>query len=709
MPEPIFDGSPESAAEWPYEIRYDVVNEIEADVIILGGGIAGAWAAIEAAKKGVKVALIEKSATIRSGAGGAGVDHWQQACTNPCSKVTPERMATDIQAVYGGYNSGISRYLTCRESYDTLLELEEMGVQIRDVDDEFEGAKFRDEETKFLFAYDYETRYTMRIWGNGAKPALYYECKRLGVRIFDRVAVTSLLNEGGKAGGRVVGATAVNTRTGEFYVFKAKASITALSMAERVWMFSTELQGFEYLESDPNNGGEGFDLPCRAGADMTMMEKAYSSPGPFTYPFYATGACEFTYYAANIVDANGKEIPWVDRDGNVLKNHHDRYRPCEGQDYFLMGGCMGEANIFRMVDKPEWYEHRGPGLTPDLPERIAKGEFELPLYADLPGTPEHERKAIWGLMVGQEVKTMIPIYHNYTRAGFDPDKDMLQVPLMANMEGYSFGFFCFGVATPHWRTNYGNGGVVVDWNLRSTVEGLYAAGTNIFGEQEHAMSACTGKYAARNAADYAKTAAEPVIDQDQVEREKERVYAPIKRKEGVEWKELHAGIGRIMQDYCGEYKNDRVLELGIERLRSIRESEAQTACARNPHELMRMLEVLSLLNVGETIMHASLARKASNSHLSFNRLDYPEMDPPEWDKMITVRMEDGEYKCGALELHYELKPPYAPSFRENYEKHKAMDGLITAAEANFQPAPSRTPRSFVKKKQKSSRVQEHVK
>ena len=34
-----------------------------------------------------------------------------------------------------------------------------MGVQIRDVNDEFKGADFRDEETKLMFAYDYENRH----------------------------------------------------------------------------------------------------------------------------------------------------------------------------------------------------------------------------------------------------------------------------------------------------------------------------------------------------------------------------------------------------------------------------------------------------------------------------------------------------------------------------------------------------------------------
>ena len=47
--------------KWPYPIRYGVTNEVNTDVLVLGGGIAGCWAAISAAKKGVKVAIVEKS------------------------------------------------------------------------------------------------------------------------------------------------------------------------------------------------------------------------------------------------------------------------------------------------------------------------------------------------------------------------------------------------------------------------------------------------------------------------------------------------------------------------------------------------------------------------------------------------------------------------------------------------------------------------
>jgi succinate dehydrogenase/fumarate reductase flavoprotein subunit len=69
------------------------------------------------------------------------------------------------------------------------------------------------------------------------------------------------------------------------------------------------------------------------------------------------------------------------------------------------------------------------------------------------------------------------------------------------------------------------------------------------------------------------------------------------------------------------------------------------------------------------VMHASLARKASSTFLSFQRLDYPDVDPPEWHKFIPIRLEDNEVRVRDLPLDYYLKPPYASSFEENYKMH----------------------------------------
>jgi len=129
-----------------------------------------------------------------------------------------------------------------------------------------------------------------------------------------------------------------------------------------------------------------------------------------------------------------------------------------------------------------------------------------------------------------------------------------------------------------------------------------------------------------------------------------------------------------MQDYCGEYKGQETLEMGLRWLNSIRESEAARVYARNPHELARTLECMVHLTVGEMIMHASLARKASSSGLDFKRIDYPQMDPPEWDKLVTIRLENNKVKTGELPFNYWLLPPNAPTYEENYNKHCSLQG-----------------------------------
>jgi len=647
--------------EWPYPVDYGKETEVSADVLILGGGLAGCHAAINAARKGARVIVVDKAPVVRSGSGGAGIDHWHDACTNPCCKITPEEMmqlGAWQNSSAGGFSSGHTGYITCKESYDALLDVEKMGVKVRDVDDQFVGAEFRDEDTKLMFAYDYENRHTIRIQGANMKPALYNELKSLGVEIYDRVMTTSLLTEEGRPGARVIGAAGVSVRTGEFYLFKAKSTVLATNQPFRIWVFSTELIGANASHGDPNCTGDGHAMAWQAGAEFTLMERSMLSSGAFRYPAYGTGNAHNTWFACTIVDANGKEIPWVDRDGRVLKTVSERYRPVPGQRLFTHGPVVP-------------YEFRGPGLIPDLPERINKREFVLPLYADLPGMPEHERRAIFGLMVGHEGKTRIAIYETYTQAGFDPDKDMLQANVLPPEMAGRYMPWWNGIGPPQWRESAfgGTGGAVVDWDLKTSLEGLYAAGGQLAGVGGCAGSSASGRYAGRKAADFAERTLEPVIDRKQVEEEKARVYAPVNREDGIGWKELQAGICRIMQDYCGEHKGEETLKMGLRWLNSIRESEASRAFARNPHELARTLECLSHLWVGEMIIHASLARKASSRPLDFKRIDYPDMDPPEWNKFVTTRLENGQVKVGELPFDHWLLPPNAPTYEENYARH----------------------------------------
>ena len=645
----------EAIPEWPYPIRYGEENVLSTDVLVLGGGIAGCHAAINARRKGVEVIVVDKGATKWSGNGGAGIDHWLSACTNPCSEVSPEEFTARAFADSGGYDCGPLRYVNAKEGWDTLLDCERMGVQIRDIHGEFAGADFRDGETQLMFAYDYKSKCDIRVYGYNMKPCLYREAKRLGVKILDRVMVTALLAAGGRQGKSVVGAMGINTRTGEFCIVLAKATVLATGLPGRIWLFSTE---YRPTFRDPNLTGDGVAAAWNAGAEFVGLESSAPDSGPLGYIAYGVGNAHNTWHGCPIVDANGNEVPWVDRNGNELSAVAERFQPSPGQHFMLGQGLR----------IPSTYENHVKQLAPDLPERIQKGEFVLPLYADLSRLPEQERRAIFGLMVGNEGKTRIPVYDTLTKAGFDPDLDMLQVPVM-HPDAHTHSNFWAGMPAPQWR-QWGTGGLLVDWDLRTNLEGLYAAGGAIYGGGAHSSAATSGRYAGRKAASYALTAPAPEVDREQVEREKARVYAPLeRRRRSIGWKELNAGICRIMQDYCGQYKNAETLQVGLRLLQEIRESEAATVYAANPHELARAAECQSIITAGEAVIHASLARKASSALQSFVRLDYPSVDPPEWQKLLPIKLADGEVTVGELPLDYHLRPPYASTYEENYRLH----------------------------------------
>jgi hypothetical protein len=345
-----------------------------------------------------------------------------------------------------------------------------------------------------------------------------------------------------------------------------------------------------------------------------------------------------------MVDATGRELPWVDRDGNVLETVADRCRPASGQKFFLKGG--GETWFQK-------HEYIGPDIAPT--EELIKKGYKLPFYADLSSLPKMERKAIWGLMIGHESKTKIPVKKMYEDAGFDPSKDLLR----------SYGDSWWSAKfEPSERQFFGlPGGLVNNWELRTNLEGLYASGDTLFASDCHGHAAATGYYAGRHAVRYTMSAPEPVVEENQVKKERELAYAPAKLDKGVEWKDLNVSITKIMQEYCGEEKSDVLLNRGLKALHDLRKEDGTNVFARNPHELMRALEVLNIMTNAEIVIHSSLARKASCKQLHFMRSDYTEIDPPQWHKFVVVSKNSNGVRVSELPIDY-----YS-SLNENYEKY----------------------------------------
>lgn len=631
-----------SEIKWPYANEFGQEEKAECDVLVLGAGMAGCFAAIAAARRGQKVIVVEKGATVRSGAAGTGFDHWESACTNPSSRVTAKEIAEAYVDEQDHLSNGIAHYICCEEGWDRLVDLEEMGCKIRDTEDEFKGADFRDEETKLLFAYDYYSRFTLRVWGKGFKPALLKEMKKLGVKIYDHTEATALLTT--EAGGkkRGVGAIGMDTHTGKIRIFHAKATVLTMSRPARLWLFNADLPGL--CEFRPFNSiGSGHSMGWRAGMEFTMMEKSvraeFSAAGS-SFPPYSAGNNHNTWYACTMVDSRGVEIPYLDRDGNVLKTVKERYFPVKGQKFFLKGG---------VIDEPK-YEYRGPE-TMSFDELMKRG-YKLPFYADMSRMPEMERKAMWGLMIGNEGKTAVPVYDYYNKRGFDPSKKAMQV--------YGTGWTSASFSADERQLFGAPGGIMHDWDLKTNIDGIYAGGDQLFGSDCAGQASATGYYAGRKASAYADTVALEDYDRQQVDDEIERLYAPMYVEEGYSWKELNWAIAKCMKNYCGAIKNEALLVQGLDLLNTYRTEIVPKLSCHNTHELVRTHEVLDILNVAEMILEACRMRKSSSKTLCFERSDYPEVDPPEDHHFITIRQENGKAVRGDVELDYfgDLKTEY---------------------------------------------------
>ena len=630
--------------EWPYSNELGERTDDSADVLVLGGGLAGCYAAIAAARHGKSVILVEKGATRRSGSAGTGFDHWESACTNPCSKVSPKEMAEAYVDEQDHYSNGIGHYIECREGYDRLLDMESFGGKIRDIDDEFKGAEFRDDETKLMFAYDYTNCYTLRVWGSTFKPALRNELKRLGVKVYDRVEATALLTAMVDGKKRGIGAMGMNVRTGRFMVFKAKATILTMSRPARIWLFDSDMPGICEFRP-PQSIGSGHAMGWRAGVEFTMMEKsvrAEMSSAIRSFPPYGAGNNHNTWYGATMVDARGVEIPYLDRDGNELKDVSQRFHPAPGQKFFLKGG---------VIDEPK-YDYRGPE-TMSFDKLMERG-YKLPFYADLSRMPALERKAIWGMMVGEEGKTKIPILQNYTQRGFDPEKHMLQ--------SYGTGWTSAQFLDQERQLFGAPGGIITDWDLKTNIDGIYAAGDQLFASDCAGHACATGYYAGRKAAAAAESMDFINPCEEDIQAEMDRLYRPLLNEGGYGWKELNKAISRAMQNYCGGIKCEENLREGLDLLESYRKEIVPNLHCENPHELMRTHEVMDILDVATMILHACLMRESSSAPLCFERSDHPEMDPEQDRCFITIRQENGAPVRGVI------PHDYFGDLEEEYEK-----------------------------------------
>ncbi|TAL21216.1 MAG: fumarate reductase/succinate dehydrogenase flavoprotein subunit [Aquabacterium sp.] len=173
-------------------------------------------------------------------------------------------------------------------------------------------------------------------------------------------------------------------------------------------------------------------------------------------------------------------------------------------------------------------------------------------------------------------------------------------------------------------------GVWVNERGETTVPGLYAAGDMAAVPHNYMLGAFTyGWFCGENSADYVAAKGEQHVDAGMIESERARVQAPLLRDDGLPSNQVEYKLRRLVNDYLQPPKVTRKMELGLERIQQVREAFSQMH-ARNPHELMRCLEVGHIADCAEMAARASLFRKESRWGLYHYRADFPERNDAEW-------------------------------------------------------------------------------
>ncbi len=226
------------------------------DVLIIGAGLAGLRAAVEATRLGLDVAVISKVHPVRSHSNAA-----QGGINAPLTDRGDDWEGHALDTIKG------SDYLADQdaveimssEAGDAVIELERMGVIFSRGDDGRLGTR------RFGGQLVARTFFVGAITGSAILHVLYEQALKYGLNVYEEWFVTDLIVEDG----RCVGVVALDIKTGELHSIWAKAVIMAAGGAGRV---------FEPSTNAIICTGDGLALAWRAGVPMMDMEMVQYHP-----------------------------------------------------------------------------------------------------------------------------------------------------------------------------------------------------------------------------------------------------------------------------------------------------------------------------------------------------------------------------------------------------------------------------------------------
>ncbi|MCE8011946.1 fumarate reductase/succinate dehydrogenase flavoprotein subunit [Billgrantia desiderata] len=266
----------------------------------------------------------------------------------------------------------------------------------------------------------------------------------------------------------------------------------------------------------------------------------------------------------------------------------------------------------------------------------------------------------------QEIETVLHTNERPSRGRFHDGRETDYRQHMVEMHISEVGF-CSG---------HSASGVWVDETGATTVPGLYGAGDMASVAHSYMLGAFVyGQICGESAAAFAKArSGMPTLDEAFIAAELERIQAPLKVTDGIPPAQMEYKVRRLVNDYLQPPKVTRKMEIGLQRILAVREDLPRLQ-ATDPHELLRAMEVQSIIDCAEMAARASLYRTESRWGLYHYRVDCPEQNDAEWFCHTRLYKDDnGNMAHG--------KRPVAPYLVELGEEKDAYQKLRVQKAAN---------------------------
>ena len=232
----------------------------EADLLIIGGGTAGCFAAHRAHELNpeARIVILEKGHIKYGGSIARGMDALGVVMIPQIT--TMEEYVERVKNYCGGIADSPLIYTMGRRSFEVMKKIEAWGVHFP-----------RDENGHYRAMRTMVSPIRAIMDSTDLKVILWKKVVESGARVINRVMGIRILMDGG----RVAGAVGLNVRTGQLVICRAKAVILAAGGNGR---FTLPHSGYLYGTFEfPGNTGDAYTMAFDAGARLTGMEYTFQA------------------------------------------------------------------------------------------------------------------------------------------------------------------------------------------------------------------------------------------------------------------------------------------------------------------------------------------------------------------------------------------------------------------------------------------------